>query len=311
MARPSSRKNPPVTSLRLWRQIAQLNTTDPIALRASQMRKPAIRDRRLRIPPPLILIASLAAVVCIAIEPGLVILLFALPMSLITLMVASPLLLPIVTWVFGAALIAGIVGGIHREKRQHTYELLCSSEAGALGANLSFAAGILHRGGWFAVLRWGSLATLRGGAALLILLSLLVLWQLATAGGVGVDQARLLFAPALLLLLYYSHLTGTMALGVCLGLVCGGLPLGKPDATMLGLCAYIAATALPLASGALVYLAGRALLVEGDAASLLVLEAAAALCVIVAREVAWRMAWRGVVWRLGSPNEQDILGNTS
>ena len=302
MARLSSRKNRPVTSLRLWRQIAQLDTTDPIALRASQMRKPVARARRrLRFSRALILIASVAASVCIAIAPQLIILLFALPMALITLMVASPLLLPIATWVFGAALIAGIVSGIHREKRQHTYELLCNSTAGALHANLSFAAGILHRGGWFAILRWGSLATLRGGSALLILLALLILWQLAAAG-VGMEQARLLIVPSLLLLLYYAHLMGTMTLGLCLGLLCAGLPLAKPDATMFGICAYIAATALPIASGALLYLAGRALLLEGDAASLLVLEAAAALCVIGMREAAWRLAWRGVVATL--PAEQ-------
>ena len=290
-----------MSSLHLWRRISRLDTGDPIALRASQSRMPETKSkRRFRISRWLKLVAALALIALLAYEPGLVVLVFALPMALITLMVISPLLLPIATWVFGAALVAGIIDGINREKRQHTYELLCSSAVGAQKANLSFATGILHRGGGFAVLRWGSLATLRCGAAILLLLLTLILWQLVVKpGGVGVAQARLIIVPALLLLHYYAHLVQTLALGLSLGILCGGLPLAKSEATMLAICLYMTGTALPVAAGALMYLAGRGMLLEGDEAGLLLVECGAALVVAAARELGARLAWRGLGVRFG------------
>ena len=138
------------------------------------------------------------------------------------------------------------------------------------------------------------------GAAILLLLLTLILWQLVVKpGGVGVAQARLIIVPGLLLLHYYAHLVQTLALGLSLGILCGGLPLAKSDATMLAICLYVTGTALPVAAGMMVYVAGRGMLLEGDEAGLLLVECGAALVVVAARELGVRLAWRGLGVRFG------------
>ena len=151
-------------SLRLWRQVSQPDIQNPIFRRASQIHKPMSGARRgYRTPRVLLILSAIAAIALLIHAPVLFTLVFALPIVMIALVVASPALLPFFTLAAGAYSVIEVINGIYREKVQHTYELICSSARGSLDANLSFAIGILHRGAWFGALRWGTLQSLRAG----------------------------------------------------------------------------------------------------------------------------------------------------
>ena len=186
-------------SRRLWRSLAAADINDPIFRRVSQIRMPLRAAKGgLRLPRRLALLGAIALIGALIHSPTLMIGVLVLPMLLITAMVAAPLLLPVATWLAGIHLTAAVISGIDREKRQNTYDLICALTNGRLSASWSFAIGIAHRGDWFAPLRWGTLATMRAGLALL---GGLIVFGLLTAafgqGRLGIEQWRLFpAAPA-------------------------------------------------------------------------------------------------------------------
>ncbi|MDE2951087.1 MAG: hypothetical protein OXT68_09995 [Chloroflexota bacterium] len=286
-------------SSRLWRQIAQPDTRNPIFRRASQSYKPASApERRYHFPRPLLLIAGIALIIAVALQPQLLILLFAIPILMIMLVVASPALLPLFALVAGLFLTVEIIAGITREKRQHTYELICSSTPGSLYANWSFAKGAAHRGGWFAALRWGSAQSLRLGGVVLGGALLLILWLLLSGRALELEQLRLTLLIALLLLLYHRHLTQTVVLGALIGLFSGSFDLGERDAGFIGICLYIFAQGMSIGLAGLFCAACGRLFYEPHTLVSMGVESVAVGIVILCREALIVALWRGLRARL-------------
>ncbi|MCY4018934.1 MAG: hypothetical protein OXG39_05970 [Chloroflexi bacterium] len=286
----------------LWRQIAQPDARNPIFRRASQTYKPASAPkRRYSAPRPLLLIVAIALIIALALQPQLLILLFLIPIVMIMLAVASPALVPLFTLIAGMCLAVEIIQGIYREKRQHTYELICSSTLGSLYANWSFAKGVTYRGGWFAALRWGSAQSLRIGGVALGGALLVILWLLLSdQARPGLEQARMLLLIALLLLLYYSHLTQTIILALTIGLFSSSFDLNSRDAAFVGFCSYIFAQALPIGLATLFYVTCSRLLYEPGPLLSMGIESVTVAIVILSREAMVVALWRGLRARLDS-----------
>ena len=284
----------------LWRALTEVDSQNPIFRRVSQMNKPSNQPRRGFRPPLWLQLAALIALLAAVIaSPSLLTLVFAFPILLITLMVAAPLLLPGITLLAGLHLTAEVIGGICREKRQHTYDLICALTQGRLGASWSFAVGMAHRGGWFAPLRWGTLTTLRAAGGLYVALgALMLLLALTGRQSIGIEQARLLLLIALLLALYYSNMTQIIVQSLLIGLLASSFELSKPDATVFGLFLYILLTALPLLAAGLILFAFGRLVVEPAPLLRLAAESAALLLLMALRELLITLLWRALERRL-------------
>lgn len=247
----------------------------------------------------LIVLAGLALIAALIHSPGLLVLILLVPILALMLMVASPVLLPLYIWVAGIHLTAEVIGGICREKRQFTYDLICASTRGTLDASWAYATGVLYRCDWFAPLRWGTRLTMRAGLALLGGLSVFAL-LMAVSGGqaFGFEQARLLLLLALLLALYFSNMIQTLALSLLCGLLASSFDLSRYDSTFIGLFAYLMLSLLPLLAGALVLVAMGRVLVEPHPLTLMLVEASAWLLVIGLREAAIALLWSALSRRL-------------
>ena len=289
-------------SWRLWQQLAEPDRHNPIFRRASQTYKPSRSPkRRYSVPRPLLLIAVIALIAAVVHEPQLLLLLFEIPIVMITLVVASPALLPLFTLCMGALLAVEVIQGIYREKHQHTYELICSSTPGSLHANWSFAKGILHRGGWFTALRWGSAQSLRLGRIVLGGALLLVVWLLLSDHTrFGFEQVRVLILIALILALYYTHLTQTLVLSLLIGLFSSSFDLNRRDAVFIGVCLYLFAQALSIGLALLFYITCSRLLFEPHALIKLLVESATVALVILSREALIVLLWQPLRHRLNS-----------
>ena len=285
---------------RLWRTLAAADINDPIFRRVSQIHMPIRAPRAgMRLPRPVAVLVAIALIAALIHTPALMILALVIPMLLITAMVAAPLLLPIATWLAGIHLTAAVISGIDREKRQNTYDLICALTKGRLSASWSFASGIAHRGGWFAPLRWGTLATLRAGMALLGGLSLFALLTAAFGqGALGIEQARLFLLILLFLALYYSHIAHSLVTGLIVGLLASSFERSKPDATALGIFVYVAVSALPFLAAGLILVAFEWLVVEPAPLLRLAVEGGALLLLMALREAALALLWRALEWRL-------------
>ena len=197
-----------------------------------------------------------------------------------------------------------VINGIYREKVQHTYELICSSTRGSLDANLSFAVGILHRGAWFGVLRWGTLAVACGlgryvfVAAVVLLLTVWLL--LSDRASLGFEQLHVLSLIALLLILYYAQLTQTMVMSLIIGLFCSSFDLSKYDANFVGICLYIFSQVVPPALALLFYATCGRLLLEQHPLTQMLIESIAVLIFIGSREVLIVLLWLPLQRRLNS-----------
>ena len=244
-------------SWHLWRLISEPDTNNPIFKRVSRIHQPAVKKRRRPKIPRLLLAVGLIALAAFLIQrPHLLLLVLEIPVVMITLVVMSPVLLPFVILLAGLYLVSEVIGGIYREKHQYTYDLICVSTKGSLNANWSFAIGILHRGDWFSGLRWGTRLSLRLGQSILAALTLLTLCLVITSSHlVGFEQLRLLLMPALLLTLYYTHMTQTFVISLMVGLYASSFDWVKRDATWVGMVLYVLAQCLPFLLALLVYMA--------------------------------------------------------
>ena len=278
-------------SWRLWRAIAEAEIHDPIFRRVSTVQRPATTRRRPRKPLVVWLLGILAIAFALVMGPQLLALALAVPIGMISLIVAAPVYLPVVIWLAGAYATGEIVSGIYREKHQHTYDLICASTRGQLEASWSFATGLLHRGGYFLPLRWGARASLGCGLLALGGLSFFTLvFALAGQFVFGMEQVRLLLLPLLLLAAYLANLTQTFATSHVVGLLASSFELAKRDAALAGLLGYVLLSGLPLVGAGLVYAAFRGLAGEG-----------LALVVVVAgRELVIVALWRVLGWRMGA-----------
>lgn len=301
-------------SLRLWRIIAEADIHDPIFRRVSQIQKPAaVRSLpRLKAPRLLWLVAPIALGLMLIMAPQLLALVMVAPIGMITLIVASPALLPVVIWLAGAFSTGEIISGIYRERRQHTYDLICASTQGRLKASWSFATGLLHRGGFFLPLRWGTRTSLRAGSAAFAGLTIATLvFALSGAANFGFAQLRLLTLPLIFMALYFTNMTQSFALSHIIGLLASSFDWTRRDALLVGLLGYGLLNSLPLFGAGLVYLPFRWLVFEPHALALLLVEALALLLIIAARELTivalWSALKRRMNERLGEVGSSDVL----
>ncbi|MCY3915868.1 MAG: hypothetical protein OXG49_07630, partial [Chloroflexi bacterium] len=272
-------------SLSLWRTIAEADIHDPIFKRVSQIHTPARqtppRPSRPRLLVPLFALASTCLFI---LAPQLLAAVLIVPFTLVSLVVAAPLFLPVLIWFAGAISTGEIISGIQREKQQNTYDLICASTLGKLNASWSFATGMLHRGGYFLPLRWGTRITLRFGLAALGGLGLFVLlFALADPAGFGIAQMRLLLLPLLLAALTFSNLTQTFVVSHIVGLLASSFDWAKRDAMLVGLLAYAVLHTLPLAVAGLICLPFRWFVFEPPLLAVLAVEAFALLLIIAGR----------------------------
>ncbi len=299
-------------SSRLWRQIARPDARNPIFRRASQSYKPASSPRRTySLPRPLLLIAGIAIIIAVALQPQLLLLLLEVPIVMIILVVASPALLPFFALIAGMFLAVEIIHGITREKRQHTYELICSSTPGSLYANWSFAKGVTHRGGWFAALRWGSAQSLRLGGGVLGVALLVILWLLLSdQARVRLEQLRVPLLIGLMLILYYSHLRQTIILGLTIGLFLSSFDLESRDAAFIGVCLYILAHGLSIGLALLFYVTCGRLFYEPHTLVTMGLEIVTVGIVILCREALivalWQPLRRRLEWGRGEAGQGSL-----
>lgn len=289
-------------SLQLWRSIVEADIHDPIFRRVSQTQKPASqprpRPRRPRLHWPLVGLASAFVLIH---APQLLVAVLIVPFIMITLVVAAPLLLPVLIWLAGAFSTGVIISGIQREKQQNTYDLICASTQGKLNASWSFATGMLHRGGGFHPLRWGTRISLRFGLAALGGLHLAtLLFALSDPASFGIAQIRLLLLPLLLAALTFSNLTQTFVVSHIIGLLASSFDWAKRDAMLVGLLAYAVLHTLPLAVAALVYLPFRFFVFEPPLLALMAVEAFALLLIIAGRELTIMALWSALKRRMNS-----------
>ncbi len=287
-------------SLRLWRRLAAADINDPIFRRVSEIRRAATAPRAgIRVPRLLTVAAIPALIAAVAHAPELLVLVLVIPILMLTLIVLAPLLLPLMVILASTRLMVDVISGIYREKHQHTYELICASARGALQASWSFANGILYRSPWFAPLRWGTLLTCRFGvAALGGLCMFTLLTALLSPQAVGIDQLRLLALLALLLAVYFSNMTQTLVLSLLIGLYASSFDWSRNDGMTIGIFLHLALTSLPLAAGALVFVALRRLALEPDPLAQLLVEGGSLLLVVALREALIALLWQGLARRL-------------
>ena len=289
-------------SWRLWRTVADADINNPIFRRVSQIQKPSPRSTpRVHAPRLFWLLAALTTIAAVIVAPQLIVLIFVVPIFMITLIVATPLLLPLLIWLAGLFSTGEIINGIYREKHQYTYDLICSLTRGKLNASWSFATGILYRGNWFAPLRWGTRVSLRFGSAALAGLTILALLiAVSKSYPVGFEQLRLLLMLLLILTLYYTNMTQTFVLSHIIGLFVSSFDLVKRDAMLGGLVAYFTVSVTPLALAGLSYFAFSWLVFEPHPLVLIGVESSALLLIVVAREAGIMLLWSGLKRRLNS-----------
>ena len=289
-------------SFRLWRSIVLADIHDPIFRRVSQIQKPALAPRRrIRLPRPLILLVALAIIAAVFHSPELLVLVFVVPILMITLIVVAPILLPVYVLLAGIHLTAEVAAGIFREKHQYTYDLICASTRGTLNASWSFATGILYRSNWFLPLSWGTRATFRLGLALLGGLSVFTLLTAVSSPHlVGFEQIRLLLLVALILALYFSNMTQTLVMSLIIGLYASSFDWSRHDGTLFVIFAYVMLSGLPLLAAALILFVFGRVALEPHPLLMTVVEASALLLVVGLRELLIRLLWSGLERRLNA-----------
>jgi hypothetical protein len=300
-------------SWRLWRTIDEADINDPIFRRVSQIQRAPIRSRpRRQVPRTLWMIALFSASFALVLAPQLLALLLVVPIIMMSLIVAAPALLPALVVLAGAYCTGEIISGIYREKHQYTYDLICASTLGKLNASWSFATGILHRGGYFLPMRWGTRISWRFGAATLAGLTIAtLLFALADVTSFGLAQLRLLLLPLLMLAVYYTNMTQTFALSHIIGLLASSFDLAKRDAMLAGQVAYALVNTLPLVGAALLYFPFRWIVFEPHPLALLAVEAGALLLIVAGREVVIVALWSALKRRMNSRRESRSFAPSS
>jgi hypothetical protein len=155
-------RNPPSIDHAVYRRVA---AEAPLELKLSMRLDP--RWGRL-----LIILIAIYVVVRFGII-GLLALFFVVPALIVLLFMLVPLALPLIGALLGAFWAANIARTIVKERDAHTYDLLCISPDGSLGANWALASGCLHQGGLFMALRLAVTAMLVIGAIFIGLLLLM------------------------------------------------------------------------------------------------------------------------------------------
>ena len=291
----------------LWRLIAEPDINNPIFKRVSQIHKPAARQRRqMRIPRSLVYAGLIVLILILTQAPQFLLLIFEIPIVMISLIVLSPILLPFAILVVGVYLVLEVIGGIYREKHQYTYDLICASTKGSLHANWSFAMGILHRGDWFAALKWGTRLSLRLGQGVLVALTLLTLClAVSNSQQVGFEQLHLLLMLVLALTLYYTHMIQTFVISLIIGLIASSFDWLKRDAVWIGVTGHVLMQGLPFLLGLLVYAGFKRIDLTLHPLIAIAIDSLSIMTIIFTREVIIVLLWHLLTHQLNASAERD------
>ena len=294
-------------SWRLWQLISEPDISNPIFKRVSQIHKLVAKPRRsVRIPRLLVYIGLLAMLIALIQAPQFLLLVFEIPILMLTLMVLSPILLPFVILLAGGWLVSAVIGGIYREKRQYTYELICASTKGSFYASWSFAMGILHRGDWFAALKLGARLSLRLGQGIMAALALLTFWlALSNSHLVGFEQLRLLLMPALALTLYYTHMTQSFVISLVIGLYASSFDWVKRDAAWIGMVLYALAQGLPFLLALLVYIGFNRVVLAPHPLAAIAIDIISLAVIVFTREAVIVLLWHPLAHQLNASAGRD------
>ena len=294
-------------SWRLWQLVSEPDINNPIFKRASHIHQPAAKPlRHVRIPRLWVVAGLIVLTVILLQAPQFLLLLFEMPILMITLIVLSPILLPFVILLAGGCLVSAVIGGIYREKRQYTYDLICASTKGSLHANWSFAMGILHRGDWFFGLKWGARLSLRLGQGILVALTLLTLClAVSNSQQVGFEQMRLLLMPVLALILYYTHMIQSFVISLVVGLYASSFDWVKRDATWIGMVLYVLSQCLPFLLALLIHITFRRIALEPHPLVTIAIDSLSLAAIVFTREAIIILLWHPLTHQLNASAARD------
>lgn len=254
-----------ITSWKFWTALQHPPALHPLFQRNAgleyQIRWPAVTIPRVGQWTEMVLLVLLAFVLLANPAIAFVIILFV-PFSFAAVIVALPLLFPLLTSVVCAFWAAVMGGEVAREREKGTFELLCLLPDGVLGANWAICSGTVHRSSLFDVMYLIARALALFGVIMLglsIIITLgIYLGQRLDAGNERVLEAmRTLMDILALLVAYHLHYVQSVALTALIGM---WVPLhfSRPvEVRILAPVAFLGAQAITYA---LAYVLGAALL---------------------------------------------------
>lgn len=294
-------------SWRLWQTIAEPSIRNPIFSFVRDKKEPIKKSQSPRlklIRYGLIFVITLLMLIAFIRVPEFLILLFQIPLMMIVLIIISPLFLPLAFVMIGGYLVNKISQGIHREKYQYTYELLCASPDGSLYANWSFAKGILHRYGWFPWLKSATHIFYRLGQFITASIFLIVTIGLLTGSeNMGVEQIQLVASLVLLLGLFYTTMQQSLALSFIIGLYTGSMDISRHDASLIAVLSYTLLQILPFVIAFGLYLVPTTLMTTPNLIVEVGINIIALLSIYLLRELALVALWFRLKYHLNATSD--------
>ncbi len=184
---------------------------------------------------------------------GILIVFFGVPATIIVIILTTPLALPVVVGIMSGFWAASISHALVRERQTHTYDLLCATPDGMLGANWAIASGSLHQGNIFSALRALMVgALLLGGLLLSLLLLVTVILALRSSPASTIIVAvRTICDIIVILILFYAHFAQSIVMGVLVGVLIPTQLRNRVDAPWI---AFALTTALQVGTLLIFYL---------------------------------------------------------
>lgn len=296
-------------SWRLWQTIAEPVTKNPIfnRVRNDDSSHPK-SDFRFKIPRYIYFVAIFLGVIALIRIPSGFVMLVQVPVLFIVLTVISPLLLPFAVFFGGGYLVSKVTSNIHREKRQYTYELLCASPLGSLNANWLFAAGLLHRGGWFHTLKLGMFFTYRVGQVVIVILGILTLLTFFSTDDLSrAESLRTLINLMLLLGLYYASLFQAIVLSLLIGLYTSSTDLSRRDANFVCLVTHILLQFLPYGIAFVLYISLNSMFLNPNILVSMVVDIIILSSIYLTREIFIVFLWEQLKQKLNSSSDNPFM----
>jgi hypothetical protein len=225
------------------------------------------------------------------------------------IVVAAPLIIPIVITAYGVSYAVSIAGLISREREKQIYEMFCLTPPGPLGVNWQLATGRLHHEEELRRRHFLMILSILAGLAHLVLLATLT-YQ-GTAKISITETALTLLSNAILTATFYLDYIQSTVLSVLMGILVPTFPEARLSERLLSGAAFVL---LQIASYLLIWLmlAGSLRLVPDGmlfrwfANPLIPL--GCALLIFGLRAVSIQVMWRILLTRLNfNPSELDII----
>lgn len=293
-------------SSRLWQTIAEPSIRNPIFSLVRDKKEPikSQSPRRKFIRYGLIFVIALLMLVAFIRVPEFLILLFQIPLMMIVFIIVSPLFLPFAFVMIGSYLVNKISQGIHQEKYQYTYELLCASPDGSLYANWSFAKGLLHRYSWFPWLKSATHLFYRFGQFITTGIFLIVTIGLLTGSeNMGMEQIKLVASLVILLGLFYTTMQQSIALSFIIGLYTGSMDISRNDASLIAILSYTLLQILPCVIAYGLYFVPTTLMTTPNLLVEVIINIIALSSIYLLRELALVSLWFRLKYHLNATSD--------